>query len=209
MEFGETANRFGLARVFGQNLGKDRRRCSRVAFGGRFLSLTQKHRRFALDRPDEPLDEAADLAFRQRADKSVHRLALVEGDDGWNRLDAELPRDLGGLVDVHLDQRNLATRVGDSLLQRRRELLAWPAPRRPEIDQNRLARRRRQDIGAERGRRDLLDRTRLGLRRKRAADIRHSATLQPGGRPKPPPCSTLPLKWRLWAFYSTGGSSGP
>src|ERR1700722_18219933 len=133
MEFGETANRLGLARLFGQNLGIDRSRSSRVAFGGRFLSLPQKHRRFALDRPDEPLDEGADLALRQRADKSVRRLALVEGDDGGNRLDAELARDLGMLVYIHLDQGNLAAGIGDGLLQRRRELLARPAPRRPEI----------------------------------------------------------------------------
>ena len=45
---------------------------------------------FGLERPDEPLDESAHLALRHRADKSVHRLALVEGDDRRNGLDAEL-----------------------------------------------------------------------------------------------------------------------
>ena len=84
MELGETADRLGLARVVGQNLGIDRRRPGRVALGGRFLGLRQKRRGFVLQRPDQPLDEAADLAFRQRADESVHRLALVEGDDGGN-----------------------------------------------------------------------------------------------------------------------------
>ena len=110
MEFGEPADRLGLAQIIGQNLGIDRRSPGGVAFGGRFLGLGQQRRQFVLERTDEPLDEAADLAFWQRADKSIHRLPLVEGDHGRNRLDAELARDLGMVVDVHLDQGDLAAR---------------------------------------------------------------------------------------------------
>src|SRR5262249_50815541 len=113
-------------------------------------------------------------------------------------------RDLGVVVNIHLDQRDLAARVGDRLLQGWRELFARPAPRRPEVDQNGLARRGGEHVGAERGRRDLLDRTRFYLMRDRAAHLRHVHHLQPGGRQAATPMShILPTKWRRWAFYST------
>ena len=43
------------------------------------------------------------------------------------------------LVDVHLDELDLALGGAHRLFQDRRELLAGAAPRRPEIDQHRLA----------------------------------------------------------------------
>jgi acetoacetyl-CoA synthetase len=43
------------------------------------------------------------------------------------------------LVDVHLDELDLALRVADHLLEHRRELPARAAPRRPEVDQDRLS----------------------------------------------------------------------
>jgi len=54
-------------------------------------------------------------------------------------LDAELPRNRGVLVDVHLDELHLALGGADDLFQHRTELLARPAPFRPEIHQHRLA----------------------------------------------------------------------
>jgi hypothetical protein len=58
-------------------------------------------------------------AFRQRAHEAVDRLAALEGEDGRNRLHAELARDLGMLVDVHLDELHLAAGGLDGLLQAR------------------------------------------------------------------------------------------
>src|SRR5208282_1912460 len=166
----------------------------------------------ALERPDEPFDEAANLAFRKRADKSVDRLSFVESDDRGNRLDAKLACDLRMFVDIHLDERDLAARVGDRLLERRRELLARPAPRRPEINQHRLARRGRQHVGAKRRRRDLFDRRgRLCLRRDRATDIRHkfiSCPTRGRGLARVPLYFCGP-RWRPKACYSTGGRSCP
>ena len=52
--------------------------------------------------------KAVDLALRQRAHETVERLAVLEGDDGGDRLDAELAGDLRVVVDVHLDQPHLA-----------------------------------------------------------------------------------------------------
>src|SRR5262249_13165013 len=54
-------------------------------------------------------------------------------------LDTELPRDRGVLVDVHLDELYLALGGTNRFLQHRCELLAWPAPFRPEVHQDRLA----------------------------------------------------------------------
>jgi hypothetical protein len=62
-----------------------------------------------------------------------------EGDDGGDRLDAELAGDGGMVVDVHLDQLDATAGLLTDLFELRRQLLARPAPRRPEIDQHRLA----------------------------------------------------------------------
>ena len=75
-----------------------------------------------------------------------------------NRLDAELAGDLRMIVDVHLDELDLAAGVGDRLFQHRRQLLARAAPRRPEIDKHRLARRGGDDVLPEGRRRHVLDR---------------------------------------------------
>ncbi len=56
-----------------------------------------------------------------------------------NRLDAELAGDRRMLVDVHLDQAHGAAGGAHRLLDDRPERAAGPAPRRPEIDQHRLA----------------------------------------------------------------------
>jgi hypothetical protein len=43
------------------------------------------------------------------------------------------------LIDIHLDELDLAFGVADNLFQDRRELLAGTAPGRPEINEHRLA----------------------------------------------------------------------
>ena len=86
-----------------------------------------------------PLDEGHDLALRQRAHEAVGRLAVDEGDHRRDRLDAHLARDGRMVVDVHLDQLDLALGGLDDLFQDRGELLARAAPGRPEVDQHRLA----------------------------------------------------------------------
>src|SRR5262249_9325407 len=87
----------------------------------------------------QPFDEGDDLALRQGAEEAVDRLAVDESEDCRNRLDTELPRDRGVLVDVHLDELYLALGGTNRFLQHRCELLAWPAPFRPEVHQDRLA----------------------------------------------------------------------
>ena len=72
-------------------------------------------------------------------------------------------------VDVHLDQLDLAVGGPDRLLERRRELAAGAAPRRPEVDQHRLALRFLDDILHEGLGCRLLDQTFHRLRRRSAA----------------------------------------
>ena len=100
-------------------------------------------------RPVTTLDEGLHLALGQRADEAVDRLAVDEGDDRRDRLDAELAGDRGMVVDVHLDEAHLALRGRHRLLEDRRQLLAGAAPRRPEIDQDRDAARGLDHVGAE------------------------------------------------------------
>src|SRR5882724_2724681 len=54
------------------------------------------------------------------------------------------------LVDVHLDEFHLALGGADRLFQHRRQLAARTAPRRPEVDQHRLALRFLDDVLHER-----------------------------------------------------------
>ena len=90
-------------------------------------------------RPGDAIDEGLDLALRHRADEAVDRLAVGEGDDRGNRLDAELAGDRRMIVDVHLDQAHGAVGGAHRLFDDRAEGAARPAPRRPEVDQHRLA----------------------------------------------------------------------
>ena len=95
------------------------------------------------------LDELAELALGQRAGEGVHRLAVAEGVDHGDRLDAELGRQFLVLVHVDLDQPDRAAVLGDQLFQEGAELLAGAAPRRPEIDDDRHLPGGLDDIGAE------------------------------------------------------------
>ena len=82
--------------------------------------------------------------------KPGHRLAADEGIDRRHRLDAQLLGQLRVLVDVDLDQPDLALGRAHQLLEHRRQLLARAAPGRPEIDQHRHCHR---GLDARRGRR--------------------------------------------------------
>jgi hypothetical protein len=61
------------------------------------------------------------------------------------------------LVDVHLDQLDPALGVANRLFQDRRELAAGTAPRRPEVDHDRLTARFLDDVLDEGLGRRLLD----------------------------------------------------
>ena len=73
------------------------------------------------------------------------------------------------LVDVHLDQLDLALGGTDRLFERRRELAARTAPGRPEVDQHRLALRFLDDVLYEGLGGRFLDQIGCGLRRRGAA----------------------------------------
>ncbi len=108
-------------------------------------------------RAGEAIDESLDLAVGQGAHEAVHRLAVDEGVDGGDRLHLQLGGDARVLVDVDLDQPDRALGGGDRLLQRRAELLAGSAPRRPEVDDHRRGARRLDDVGHEAGVGRILD----------------------------------------------------
>src|SRR3954469_3533408 len=72
-------------------------------------------------------------------------------------------------VDVHLDQLDLALGGADRLLDDRRQLTAGAAPRRPEVDQHRLALRFLDDVLYEGLGGGFLDQIGYGLRRRAAA----------------------------------------
>ena len=71
-------------------------------------------------------DKGLDLAFGYRAHEAVHRLAVLEGIDGGNRLDAQLLGDLRILVDIDLDQLHRALGVVDRFFQRGPSCLQGP-----------------------------------------------------------------------------------
>ena len=97
----------------------------------------------------ELLDELPDVGFLLRALEPVDRPPLIEGVDHGNRLDAQLRRQGLRLVDVELDELDLALLLLDDFLQDRGERLAGPAPRRPEVDDHRLLHRAFDDVGGE------------------------------------------------------------
>ena len=73
------------------------------------------------------------------------------------------------LVDVHLDQLDLALGGADRLFEDRRQLTARTAPGRPEVDQHRLALRFLDDVLHEGLGGRLLDQIGYCLRRRAAA----------------------------------------
>ena len=102
-------------------------------------------------------DKSLDLAFRDRAHETIHRLAVAEGIDGRDGLDAQLLGDLGILVDVHLDHLHRAAGGDHRGFQLRAERLAGAAPGRPEIHDHRHFAAGDQHVGGKGGQARILD----------------------------------------------------
>ena len=83
---------------------------------------------------DQLFDEFADVAFGQRAQKRIDRAARFEGEHGRDRLHAQLLGEIGMLVDIDFDELDLALGLAHDLFDRRAQLFARAAPRRPKID---------------------------------------------------------------------------
>ena len=106
----------------------------------------------------QPLEKGNDLGLGQGAHETVDRLAVGESDHRRDRLNTHLRRNRGMLLDVHLDELDLALGRLDRFLEDRRQLLAGTAPVRPEIDQHRLALGFFNDVLDEGLRRRVFDR---------------------------------------------------
>jgi len=126
-----------------QHLGIDRCRGGGIALGQHRVGLLEDLGDIGLARTRHAgrqlVDKGRDLAFRHRAHETIGGLAVDESDHGRDRLDTHLARNRRMFVDVHLDQLDPALCSTDRLLDDRRELAAGAAPRRPEVDQHRLA----------------------------------------------------------------------
>ncbi|EGE57263.1 hypothetical protein RHECNPAF_4460034 [Rhizobium etli CNPAF512] len=160
--FGHSGKRLGILGIGLHDGAVKLRGLVKVAGGEQFRCFRQDGldfgRLIGAGRPGDPIDELGDLTFRHRAHETVGRAAVDEGDDGGDRLDAKLTGNRGMVVDVHLDQPDSALGLVDNLLQDRCQLLARPAPGRPEIDQHRLFARFLDDVLAE-------------IRRRRVGDV--------------------------------------
>ncbi len=95
-------------------------------------------------------DELRDHVLRIGAHEAVDDLAVLHREDRRDRLHLEGLADGRVLVDVDLDQHDLALgRVGD-LLEDRTERQTWSAPRGPEVDHDGGRLRSLDHIGIER-----------------------------------------------------------
>ena len=103
------------------------------------------------------VDKGLDLTLGQRAHEAIHRLPVLKGEDRRDRLNPKLAGNGGMLVDVHLHELHLATGRAHRIFDNRRQLLAWPAPGCPEVDQHGLIARFLNDIGRKAGGRRVLD----------------------------------------------------
>ncbi len=125
-----------------------------VAGGGQFLGdLGLGLGQHLLGGRHVAVEEGADLRLGQRADEAVDRLALVEQHAERDRAHAEglaeLAGDLGLLVAVELGQLETPAVGHFQPLEQRPERLAGPAPRRPDVEQHRLAHRVGDQVGFE------------------------------------------------------------
>ena len=85
----------------------------------------------------ELVEEALDLRRRQRAAELGHDAAVVERLDGGDPLNSEEGLQALVPVDVDLGQLDLALSRRNRPLENGSELLAGPAPVRPEVDDHR------------------------------------------------------------------------
>src|SRR5882672_6458604 len=85
-------------------------------------------------------DPLLQLLLGRGADLARGKLAVLEQHQGRNRHDAVFLRRLRALVDIELEDLDLAAERAGDLLERRRDHFAGPAPLGPEIDHDRLGR---------------------------------------------------------------------
>ena len=146
------AARVVVGRVDRHRLLQPRQRGGRVALFEQRLGLVEFGLGLEFVRARHMLvEEGADLALGQCADKAVDRLALVEQHAKRDRAHAEGLAQLGGdlrlLVAVELGQLE-APGVRDlELFEQRAERLAGPAPGRPDVEQQRLLHRGLDQFG--------------------------------------------------------------
>ena len=168
----EARDRTGMAGFVLQHMAVGLRRIAEIAGSeslvGRSQNLVGMARaRFAAR---QLLHEGSQLRFRNCAREAVDRLAVLERVNGRDRLDAQLAGNFLVLVDVHLDETHGALGFRNDLFERGSELLARPAPRRPEIDNHGNVPRRFQHIGREGFQRNVFDKR---ARRAGGRCVRH------------------------------------
>ncbi len=94
-------------------------------------------------------DELANLCLRLRPHERGNDFPLIEGEDRRNALDFERTGDRRIVVDVDLDQDDLAGGLVDHRLEDRSEGCTRATPRRPEVDNHGRRHRPLEDIGFE------------------------------------------------------------
>ena len=132
---------------------------SEAAFSG--TASSSDLLRFAFDRQlrQDLVEHRRQLPLGPSLAQVGDGLALEHGINGRDRLDPELGSDELVLVDVDLHQPDAAIGIsGGDLLEDRRQLLARPAPFRPEIDDDELSHAWFDDVAPE-----LLDRFLVGF----------------------------------------------
>src|SRR6266511_5238060 len=83
-----------------------------------------------VDEPESLLQSRLGL----RADRRRGRLAVLEEDYRRDRLDPEALRERGLLVDVHVDELEVAVRLLHDPVEHGRHRVTRPAPFGPEVD---------------------------------------------------------------------------
>ena len=109
--------------------------CSPIAISGSISASSSCASPLTGSCAEHLVERPLQLAFGAVIGQVGDRLALEQGIDGRDRLDPELGGDQLVLVDVDLDQLDaLVGIIGGDLFEHRGELLARPAPFRPEIE---------------------------------------------------------------------------
>ena len=144
--------------------------------------------RLALDRKlrQQLIEDSRELALRPGGSQIGDELALEQGIDGGDGLDAKLGGDGLVRVDIDLDQRHALRRIiGGDLFEDRGQLLAGPAPFGPEIEDDQPGHRRLDDVAPECLQRVLLGRAHTQRRHVSFSRVR-SAPMWDGDRPCQP-----------------------
>src|SRR5690606_34227204 len=146
LEFGLVG--FGLDRLaqahhFGVRIDRRRGKLFRVYVRG--LPFDRGRARFDA----VVLEELAQLRFGRRAGETVDQLAVLYQHHRRDGTDLERGGELLFGLDIDLGQLERTVVFAGQFLQHRAELLAWPAPLGPEIDQHRHLQRALDDLRLE------------------------------------------------------------